>query len=81
MTVPSANAPVSPARTITIYRPAGGIEGYREIHDEISNVTVACFPWVTVREAPTPAVTGRLHPCRSWPWLLWRDQRRQTPHG
>jgi hypothetical protein len=56
MTLPSANDPVSPARTITIYRPTGGIEGYREIHDEVSNVTVATFAWVTVREAPTQAM-------------------------
>jgi hypothetical protein len=51
MTLPAANDPVSPGRTTTIYRPRGGIEGSREIHDEISNVTVTCFPWAVVREA------------------------------
>jgi predicted GIY-YIG superfamily endonuclease len=57
MTVLS-NDPMPLARTSTIYRPAGGIEGYREVHDKTSSVTVSCFPWKMVREVrmqPMPA--------------------------
>jgi predicted GIY-YIG superfamily endonuclease len=57
MTVLS-NDPMPLARTSKIYRPAGGIEGYREVHDKTSSITVSCFPWKTVREMrlqPVPA--------------------------
>jgi hypothetical protein len=46
------------ARTCKIYRPAGGIEGYREVHDKTSSITVSCFPWWMAREVrlqPVPA--------------------------
>jgi predicted GIY-YIG superfamily endonuclease len=57
MTVLS-NDPMPLARTITIYRPASGTEGYREVHDKTSSITVSCFPWKTAREVrlqPVPA--------------------------
>jgi hypothetical protein len=57
MTVLS-NDPTPLARTCKIYRPAGGIEGYREVHDQPASITVSCFPWKMVREVrmqPVPA--------------------------
>jgi predicted GIY-YIG superfamily endonuclease len=57
MTVHS-NDPVPLARTTTIYRPAGGVEGNREVHDKTSSITVSCFPWKMAREVrmqPVPA--------------------------
>jgi hypothetical protein len=58
MTLPSANDPIPLARTTTVYRPAGGIDGYREIYDEVSQLTVASFPWASLREVPVVLVPG-----------------------
>lgn len=52
------NDPMPPARTTTIYRPAGVVEGYREIHDKTLPIIVSCFPWKMAREVrmqPVPA--------------------------
>lgn len=57
MILPSNN-PMPLARTTTAYRPVGGIEGYREIYDELSQLTVASFPWASVKEVPTAMVPG-----------------------
>jgi predicted GIY-YIG superfamily endonuclease len=57
MTVLSNN-PMPLARTCKIYRPGGGIGGYREVHDKTSSTTVSCFPWWMAREVrmqPVPA--------------------------
>lgn len=42
--------PTPQARTTTMYRPVGGVEGYREVHDKTSSITVSCFPWKAARE-------------------------------
>jgi hypothetical protein len=55
MTLLSANG-MMPSSTTIIYRPAGGIEGYREAYDKINDIVVLAFPWTKVREVPIAAV-------------------------
>jgi hypothetical protein len=38
-----------------VYRPVGGIESFREIHDEITDVSVTYVPWAMLKELPTPS--------------------------
>lgn len=52
MTAPS-NDPMPLARTTTVYRPLGGVESFREIRDEITDVAVTYIPWATLKELPT----------------------------
>lgn len=55
MTVPFANDPMPLSRTTIVYRPIGGIEGYREVRDRTTSIIVLCFPYVAGRELPKPA--------------------------
>jgi len=57
MTAPP-NDPMPLARTTTVYRPLGGVESFREIRDEITDVAVTYIPWATLRELPTPSSPG-----------------------
>jgi hypothetical protein len=52
MTAPP-NDPMPLARTTTVYRPLGGVESFREIRDEITDVAVTYVPWATLKELPT----------------------------
>jgi hypothetical protein len=56
MTPPSANGSALTAGTTIVYRPLGGIEGFREVHDRTASIKVTCLPWATVREVPVPAM-------------------------
>jgi hypothetical protein len=58
MSLPSANDPMPLARTTIVYRPVGGIEGYREVRDKTTSITVLCFPYAAGREVPKPARPG-----------------------
>lgn len=53
--MPSDNEPMLLARTTVVYRPLGGIEGYREVRDKTTSITVLCFPYAAGREVPKPA--------------------------
>ena len=55
MTPLSVNDPMKLARTSIVYRPAGGVEGYREVHDKASALAVLAFPYAAMREVPKPA--------------------------
>ena len=44
------NGSVQPACTNTIYRPIGGIAGLREVHDNVSRLTVSAFPFAMVND-------------------------------
>ena len=50
MTFFSSNKSVQPACTQNVQRPAGGIEGLREVHDDVGRLTVSAFPWVMVKD-------------------------------
>src|ERR1700752_3611306 len=50
----SGSAP--PASPTTIYRPAGGIEGFREVYDRAMDYVVWAFAWTTMKEVPIAAV-------------------------
>ena len=56
MPIFSVNSSAPPPSNTIIYRPVGGIEGYREIHDKSAAIFVTCFPWAMVREVPKAAV-------------------------
>lgn len=55
MTLPPTNGQLPPATTTIIYRPAGGIEGYREVFDGITDVVVSSFAWPTLKEVSIAA--------------------------
>jgi predicted GIY-YIG superfamily endonuclease len=60
MTLFSTSTSVQPACTNNVHRPMGGIEGLREIHDDVGRLTVSAFPFVMVKDialarAATPA--------------------------
>jgi hypothetical protein len=50
MTLFSANDAVQAACTNSIHRPMGGIEGVREIHDDVGRLTVCVSPFAMVKE-------------------------------
>ena len=52
------NEPMPQAGTTIVYRPMGGIEGFREIRDEITDVVVTYVPFATLKEMPTPSAPG-----------------------
>lgn len=56
MTLFSDNDSAPPASTTTIYRPAGGIEGFREVYDRAIDMVVWAFAWTTMKEVPIAAV-------------------------
>jgi hypothetical protein len=56
MTLLSINGSAPPASTTIVYRPTGGIEGYREVHDGVTDMVVSSFAWATMREVPIVAV-------------------------
>ena len=58
MTLLSVNDPMQLARTTIVYRPSGGIEGYREVLDKTSALAVLCFPYAAVREVLRPSKPG-----------------------
>jgi predicted GIY-YIG superfamily endonuclease len=50
MTLFSSNNSVQPACTQNVHRPMGGIEGLREVHDDVGRLTVSAFPWSMVKD-------------------------------
>jgi len=56
MTLLSNNGSAPPASTTIIYRPTGGIESYREVHDGVTDMVVSAFAWAMIREVPISAV-------------------------
>jgi predicted GIY-YIG superfamily endonuclease len=50
MTLFSTNSSAQPACTINVHRPAGGIEGLREVHDDVGRLTVSAFPFSMVKD-------------------------------
>jgi hypothetical protein len=50
MTLFSSNSSVQPACTNNVHRPMGGIEGLREVHDDVGRLTVSAFPFNMVRD-------------------------------
>ena len=49
MFFPSSNS-VQPACTQNVHRPMGGIEGLREVHDDVGRLTVTAFPFSMVKD-------------------------------
>jgi hypothetical protein len=49
MTLFSTNS-AEPACTNNVHRPMGGIEGLREVHDDVGRLTVSAFPFAMVRD-------------------------------
>jgi hypothetical protein len=50
MSLFSTDTSVQPACTNSVYRPMGGIEGVREIHDKVGRLTVSTFPFAMVKD-------------------------------
>lgn len=50
MSLFSKNAPVQPACTNIVHRPMGGIAGLREVHDDVSRLTVTAFPMTMAKD-------------------------------
>jgi predicted GIY-YIG superfamily endonuclease len=50
MTLFSTGNCVQPACTINVHRPAGGIDGLREVHDDVGRLTVSAFPVAMVKD-------------------------------
>ena len=46
---PSSSS-VQPACTQNVHRPMGGIEGLREVHDDVGRLTVTAFPFAMVKD-------------------------------
>jgi hypothetical protein len=51
----STNGSAPAAVTTIVYRPIGGIEGFREIHDKTASIKVLYLPWATAKEVPMAA--------------------------
>lgn len=49
MTLFSANSSVQTACT-NVHRPMGGIEGLREVHDDVGRLTVSAFPAAMIKD-------------------------------
>ena len=58
MTLLSVNDPMQLPRTSIVYRPGGGVEGYREVHDKASALAVLAFPYSAMKEVKRPARPG-----------------------
>ena len=50
MSLFSTSNSVQPPCTNIVHRPLGGIAGYREIHDDVSRLSVAAFPMAMVKD-------------------------------
>jgi hypothetical protein len=50
MTLFSVNETVQAACTNNIHRPLGGVEGVRQIHDDVGRLAVSAFPFAMVKE-------------------------------
>jgi hypothetical protein len=50
MTLFSSDEATQSACTQNVHRPHGGIEGLREVHDDVGRLTVSAFPWAMVKD-------------------------------
>jgi len=50
MSLFSTNAALQPTLTTKVHRPMGGIAGLREVHDDVSCLTVLAFPMTMVKD-------------------------------
>jgi len=84
MTLFSANSSVQAACT-NVHRPLGGIEGLREVHDDVGRLSVSAFPFAMVRDmsmtrAAVPACYILADHCTAYIGESGNVGRRLTDH-
>ena len=85
MTLFSTNSSVQAACT-NVHRPMGGIEGLREVHDDVGRLTVSAFPVAMVKDmsmarACVPACYILADHCTAYIGETGNVGRRLTDHS